>query len=558
MLAECKPGHKQSSVDFRILNFDPNGGSRPSESSINRKSHGRRMCDVLLQCDMKLRREADVHQLLVVKEKFPPEQQDQDDPEPGGGPGSDRKSETREPPSVPVGDSRRSAAEKPLSCSECGRRFKQRGHLKQHLKTHTGEKPFSCSVCRESFAQRVGLQTHMRTHKGVKPLSCSWTSCLRHHQCGQYEPTRYRLLLPRPPTDGRMWTVEPQSCSNYLNPKMADSRGWSSSDVWACPEAETEVIIDGWEETREPQTDVQQLLVSQEQVPPQQLDWSSSDDDEDKPLSSQLHLRQQMEIEAHGQDCGGPGPAGSQRLMWISCLRHHQCGGSKRSRYRLLLPRPPTDGWIWTVEPLSDLNSLNPKIADSRGRSSSDMWACPEAETEVIIDGWEETREPQTVLPSDIQEVMVGAEVQQLLVVKEEVPPEQQEWSSSVDQEDPEPPHIKEEEEELWSSQEGEQLQGLEEADITKFTFTPVPVKSEDDEEKPQSEGHHCGGPGPGPGLDRNSHPDPDLEPDTKDEKPDDSLVGEIRLVSGDSSEAETDDSDDWTETRDPQSGFCW
>ncbi|XP_049458535.1 zinc finger protein 135-like isoform X3 [Epinephelus fuscoguttatus] len=155
------------------------------------------------------------------------------------------------------------------------------------------------------------------------------------------------------------------------------------------------------------------------------------------------------------------------------------------------------------------------------------------------------------VLPSDFQEVMVGAGIQQLLVVKEEVPPEQQEWSSSVDQEDPEPPHIKEEEEELWSSQEGEQLQGLEEADITKFTFTPVPVKSEDDEEKPQSEGHHCGGPGP----DRNSHPEPDLEPDTEDEKPDDSLVAEVRLVSGDSSEAETDDSDDWTETREPQSG---
>ncbi|XP_068589653.1 uncharacterized protein [Cebidichthys violaceus] len=78
------------------------------------------------------------------------------------------------------------------------------------------------------------------------------------------------------------------------------------------------------------------------------------------------------------------------------------------------------------------------------------------------------------------------ADVQQLLVVKEEVPPEQQEWSSSLDQEDPEPPHIKEDQEdpepphikedqeELRTSQEGEQLQGLEEADIIKFIFTPV------------------------------------------------------------------------------------
>ncbi len=57
-----------------------------------------------------------------------------------------------------------------------------------------------------------------------------------------------------------------------------------------------------------------------------------------------------------------------------------------------------------------------------------------------------------------------------------------EEWNQSLDQEDSERPHIKEEEEELWSSQEEEQVQELEEADITKFTFTAVPVKSENDE----------------------------------------------------------------------------
>nr|XP_033465327.1 uncharacterized protein LOC117245858 isoform X4 [Epinephelus lanceolatus] len=143
------------------------------------------------------------------------------------------------------------------------------------------------------------------------------------------------------------------------------------------------------------------------------------------------------------------------------------------------------------------------------------------------------------------------ADIQQLSVVKEEVPPEQQEWSSSVDQEDPEPPHIKREQEELWISQVEEQLQGLEEDDIIKFTSTPVPVKSEDDEEKPQSlqlhqrhteqmeteaEGEDCVGAEPA----RNSDPDTHLQPETVDK-------------TRESSEPETDDSDDWKETRKPQ-----
>ncbi|XP_034560630.1 gastrula zinc finger protein XlCGF57.1-like [Notolabrus celidotus] len=76
------------------------------------------------------------------------------------------------------------------------------------------------------------------------------------------------------------------------------------------------------------------------------------------------------------------------------------------------------------------------------------------------------------------------ADVQQLSGIKEE-PPEQQEWSL----EDAKLPHIKEGRGGTHGAvRRGEQLQGLEEEDVTKFTFTTVSVKSEDEEEEEEEE----------------------------------------------------------------------
>ncbi|XP_042185309.1 zinc finger protein 260 isoform X19 [Oncorhynchus tshawytscha] len=76
-------------------------------------------------------------------------------------------------------------------------------------------------------------------------------------------------------------------------------------------------------------------------------------------------------------------------------------------------------------------------------------------------------------------------------VSEEEVPPEQQhceqEWSPSLGQKDPETKQIKEEQEEVRTSQEEEQLQGVE-PDIIEFIFTPPCVKSECDQEDPRQD----------------------------------------------------------------------
>ncbi|KAI4810825.1 hypothetical protein KUCAC02_013754 [Chaenocephalus aceratus] len=195
-----------------------------------------------------------------------------------------------------------------------------------------------------------------------------------------------------------------------------------------------------------------------------------------------------------------------------------------------------------------------------------------ELEEELLLSK-EENKRLQKLLDAVLQPQLRihRPDIQQLVVVKEELLPDQQECSTSLDQEDPEPPpHIKQE-------QEGEQLQELEEADITKSTFTPDPVKSEDDEEKPQSsqphqrqtkhieteaDGDDCRGPEPARNSDSESclqpkaedHTEDSSEPDTEDSsEPDTGDSSEPDT--GDSSEPDTEDSADWKETREPASG---
>ncbi|KAF3706896.1 Zinc finger protein 250 Zinc finger protein 647 [Channa argus] len=157
-----------------------------------------------------------------------------------------------------------------------------------------------------------------------------------------------------------------------------------------------------------------------------------------------------------------------------------------------------------------------------------------EEHVEPLDDGFNiETSPRGEVLPLDVRKVIVGEE-------------DQQEWSPSLNQDHQKPLRIKEENEELWSSQDREQLQGLEEADINKFPSTALPVKIEDYEEKPQSSQLHQSQTEENTYYAKGSEPDwisgPDLEPLT-DEK------------ASDSSETEISDGD-WEDTEKAQSSL--
>ncbi|XP_034425391.1 zinc finger protein 599-like isoform X9 [Hippoglossus hippoglossus] len=84
--------------------------------------------------------------------------------------------ETREPQSglntrnnkQPLSDMGCKAENKSFSCSECGKRFNQKGLLNKHMSIHTGEKPFSCSECGKRFKIQSFCTRHVRIHKGEK------------------------------------------------------------------------------------------------------------------------------------------------------------------------------------------------------------------------------------------------------------------------------------------------------------------------------------------------------------------------------------------------------
>lgn len=83
------------------------------------------------------------------------------------------------------------------TCPICAKRFKESGHLKDHVRIHTGEKPYRCKECGVNFRQSGTLTLHMRIHTGERPYQC--TDCgRRFNRKGDMETHRLTHTGERP------------------------------------------------------------------------------------------------------------------------------------------------------------------------------------------------------------------------------------------------------------------------------------------------------------------------------------------------------------------------